>query len=485
MSELFFDSEELFDLYLAPKLLLNDDVIIRSSSDIVENLPFISKLLKSKFKEGISINIVDDIINLQIPLIKLDISSDFIKLLETNYLFEGGDVGLYQDYLIAKGYGLNINNRDLFNLNKIDFESYFENFNDEIIDLYLTYFNEMNKKRFIIYCAKSLKLLKNKEKYQKQLRQFVIDFGIDINSILYIIKSDIFGKFSSQNTDIMVKTIIKFINGKLSFVTIKKIVNIIDYLGGETIKIKIKNVIYNNLNTLYEYSKKKHKDSNTYIYVYLDEKHIFGNIFISMIYPTIAKVEPDITNFFIKITQIIDQSSRSLINKLLYLYIDLRVGLIYELSKNDNVNLFIGILDSINKIANWDKLQYIKIPTNKYTDDLSSELNTDYSILQSLIDATFSLITLKDKRLTLKIKDFILKLFSLLSISDNWIEYMEIGLDTIASTSGDLEYEKVKKYIKTYLADDIIKMATKIKHPDLDGIKRIFNVTIDDFSIIS
>ena len=93
-----------------------------------------------------------------------------------------------------------------------------------------------------------------------------------------------------------------------------------------------------------------------------------------------------------------------------------------------------------------------------------------------LLEFSFNNIFLNDKRLLLKIKTFILKLFSFLSKSE-WVDYLEEVLNN--SYEGMLnnnydDYNEIKNFIILYLADDIIKMATIKKHPNLDGIKDYF-----------
>lgn len=151
-----YNLEELMNTYFAPYLILNDDIVIRSSDSIINKLKFIVDLIKSKYKEGIKFKKDKEYnIILNIPSLHLDISSEFINIIENTNKSTSDDIGLYQDYLIARGYGYEKPIDELFDLNNIDL-AYWLN-NDEILKFKETFFFEIADDVFVKYIISSSK----------------------------------------------------------------------------------------------------------------------------------------------------------------------------------------------------------------------------------------------------------------------------------------------------------------------------------------
>ncbi len=458
MVDFVFNIKELFDLYLAPKLLLNDNVIIRSTSDIVKKLPFISKLLKSKFKEGITINTNNNIIDLQIPIIKLDISSDFIKLIKTPYIFEGGDLGLYQDYNIAKGYGYKVPIDDLFDLNQIDLESYFENFDGEILDLHRIYFSEIERNDFIDYISSSMDLLSNKKikKYASHWNIYIIDFikkyAKNINNIQSL-KTYIF-IFADLYVDYLTFETKKYMANVLS----KYIINILiddngmyytklrDILDTSYFLIKETDLINITLNRIFNVILSPKLNISLlkkilYIYNYYNT-NFFNNDNIQLIEKIRGKT---INNIILNIYESLSYNS---------------INIIYATSKITN-----DIIDFIIKKFNWKSFK-------KETDINTIEIDAFSTLLRSSI----LLINITTKRSKLNLLDILIKLYNV--DHDGFFDNLNHIFFNITLKSFS-QYINVKCYNKKYLIPALIENS-KTEKEEEKIITFFKEYTVDD-----
>lgn len=342
-----YDVKELFDLYLAPKLLLNDGVIIRSDNSIIEKLPFISDLMKSKFKEGIDIDSTKNNIKLDIPLISLNISSDFIKLIKDPYLFEGGDIGLYQDYLIAKGYGYSLDIEDLFDLNKIDLESYFDNFDSEIQDLYNEYFKEIHKEDFLDFIDGSMELIKNKNKYRARWNSYALDFIKNTTDI----NSDIFNfiRYYKEYLDPIVKEKLmkRLTDIILSLVKSDSINSLYNLSIALSIKLKkeVKKILFTKLDNYIKTLK------------FNEEKtlSVFSKI-LKLVY-IFSTYDIDFTDSLTIISNNFNLRTNAI---LVSLYILISSDT-YKFNKRIAILIITKVLDLIHNIFDWDKFKKLKI----------------------------------------------------------------------------------------------------------------------------
>lgn len=440
-----YDAEELFDLYLAPNLLLNDGVNIRATSSITKKLPFISELMKSKFKEGIIIKNNNKDIDLKIPLIKLDVSSDFIKLIETPYMFEGGDVGLYQDYLMAKGYDYSLFPSEIFDLERVDLKTYFDKYDSEIFDIYDKYLFNEDRNHFILQMITAIngEYLESNIQYRGQINRFILNFdlGTSFKNILLALNTL---DFSDNIVD---KFISNIIIKKLDTSRFKRrlFLNIINstknLLSFGLIKKEMLKIVYKNLNK---------------------EQYNLENI-LSKYYPVISKLEPDITNFFFNITHIKDLiNDRSLVKKILNIYNKIDIIARTKMSYLDQNNIILGITDTVIKYIPWEEFK------QKSDFDISYSF---YSILNKNIDY---LELDKTEKFDLKIKALILKLFGVLSSEDDWTKSLVDSFKFRKEYSDAEELNILKDKMRILLKDGIIKLAV-LKGVKYSEIQKIIN----------